>query len=134
MTFCVLLITNRCHIAVHDTRVRALLLITKIWDPNWATHAGPFWTDWAEIWTIFGNPHGIHMKQVDKNRMGPYGLLIWALYSCPYGSHVGPRFCASWVHLKIVVVKWGFVIIAKQSYEGGGFHCSSALCLLFLSF
>ena len=42
MTFFVLLTTDRCHIAVHDTRVRALLLITKIRDPNWATHAGPF--------------------------------------------------------------------------------------------
>jgi len=38
MTFFDLLITDRCHIADHETRVRALLLITKIW----ATHAGPF--------------------------------------------------------------------------------------------
>ena len=85
------------------------------------------------MWAISGenvgriwDPHGTHMKKVDKNRMGSNGLLIWA----PYGFHVGPRFCASWVHLKIVVkVKWGFVIIANHSYQGGGFRCSSTLCL-----
>ena len=88
MTFFVLLITDRCHIAVHDTRVRALLLITKIWDPNWATHAGPFWTNWAEIWTIFGNPHGIHMKQVDKNRMGPIWVAHIVTQMGPIWGHV----------------------------------------------
>ena len=37
-----LLITFYYHIAFRDTRVRAMLLLTKIRDPSWATHEGPF--------------------------------------------------------------------------------------------
>ena len=88
MTYFVLLITHRRHIAVHDTRIRAMLLLTKIWDPQLGNprgtllkqadqnRTGPYW---EEMWTISGNPHGLHMKQMDKNRIGP----IWV-------AHMGP--------------------------------------------
>ncbi len=62
--------------------------------------------------THMGNPHGTHMKKVDKNRIGPiwvimraisgqnvgriwdpYGQPIWDLYETgaqkPYGAHMG---------------------------------------------
>ena len=69
---------------------------------------GPYWAEmWAisgenvgRIWDPCGEPT---WDPYENGGQKPYGLLIWALYSCPYGSHVGPRFCASWVHLKIVV-------------------------------
>ena len=73
---------------INDTRVRAMLLLTKIWDPQLGNprgtllkqadqnRTGPYW---EEMWTISGNPHGLHMKQMDKNRIGP----IWV-------AHMGP--------------------------------------------
>ena len=88
MTFFVLLITARCHIAVCYTRGRAMLLLTKIWDPQLGNprgtllkqadqnRTGPYW---EEMWTISGNPHGLHMKQMDKTHIGP----IWV-------AHMGP--------------------------------------------
>jgi len=69
---------------------------------------GPYWAEMlaiseenvGRIWDPYGEPT---WDPYENGGQKPYGLLIWALYSCPYGSHVGPRFCASWVHLKIVV-------------------------------
>ena len=54
---------------------------TPIGQPTWDPYktSGP--TPWqkcgqylGEMWVGFGT----YMEKVDKNRMGPYGLLIWA--------------------------------------------------------
>ena len=55
MTCIVFLITAGSHIAVRDTRGRAMLLLTKIWDPQ------------------LGNPRGTLLKQADQKVPGPTG-------------------------------------------------------------
>ena len=83
----VLLSTNRYHIAGRDTRVRAMLLLTRIWDPQLSNprgtvlkqadqnRTGPYW---AEMWTTSGNLYGALMKQK------PYGPYM----GCSYGAHI----------------------------------------------
>ena len=137
MTFFVLLITTRFHIAVCDTRVRAMLLITKIRDRYWATHAGPFRNKTVpgptgqkcgqDLGPVLGNPHGTHMKQVDKNRMVP-------IYRPRIVAQMGPVWGDVFVLTGFISmkVKWGFVIIANHSYEGSGFRSALWLSLLWL--
>ena len=92
MTYFVLVFTTRYHITDRDTIVCAMFFMTKIRDPNWATNvSGPTGQKcgqylgkmWAGSGTHMGNPHGTHMKMVDKNHMG-----------CSYGpyivAHMGP--------------------------------------------
>ena len=99
----------------------------KIWGkcgqdlgPIWATHMRPI--------LHIGNPHGTHMKQVDKNCMGPiwaelwarsvetvcriwdpYGQPTWEPYEAggqkPYGPHMG---CSYLPHIVVQMrPMWG---------------------------
>ena len=94
MTLLDLLITARCHIAVCYTRGRAMLMGLPIGQPTW----DPFETDGPKPYlALLGRnvdnirgkcgqkpgpicvthiPHGTHMKQVDKDRMGS----IWVAH------------------------------------------------------
>ena len=88
----------------NDTRVRAMLLLTKIWDPQLGNprgtllkqadqnRTGPYW---EEMWTISGNPHGLRMKQMDKHRIGPN-------MGCSYGAHIVAQMGPKWGHVFVL--------------------------------